>query len=330
MPCFWSIPRPIRRGFTLIELLVVIAIIAILIGLLLPAVQKVREAAARMSCSNKLKQLALAVHNYHSANNQFPAGQTVVNLQGSCPGQSDANAGTADARAPWTVTILPYIEQNNLFQQFNLNATFAINRHYLSVANASNATAQVQVLPAFLCPSDPKTAGTSLTNYLGVAGGGTPTACPCVANSNSQFILYANGTLFVNSQVRLTDISDGTSNTYLIGESIYVVADVWSNGTDNRGMWSGGVYLDHNWRYYVNLAAAVEPINQPVNGGNYNGSYPRTDQTPAGRTFGSLHTGGVNMAFGDGSVRFMSASTDVNLHRQMGTIADGLPIGGAP
>ncbi len=169
-----------------------------------------------------------------------------------------------------------------------------------------------------------------MPNYLGVSGGGSPTGCPCVAMSQPEFLLYANGSLFVNSQVRLTDVQDGTSNTYLVGESIYVVADVWSNGTDNRGIWSGGVYLDKNWRYYVNLAAAVEPINQPVDGNVYNGSNPRTDQNPVGRTFGSLHTGGANMAFGDGSVRFMPASLDVNVHRTLGTIADGLPVGGAP
>ena len=119
-----------------------------------------------------------------------------------------------------------------------------------------------------------------------------------------------------------------TANTYLIGESKYVVADVWSNGTDNRGLWSGGVYLDKNWRYYANLAAAVEPFDQPAIGADYTGSTPRTDQTSGGRTFGSFHTGGVNMAFGDGSVRLMSVSTDVNIHRELGTIADGLPVGG--
>jgi prepilin-type N-terminal cleavage/methylation domain-containing protein/prepilin-type processing-associated H-X9-DG protein len=329
-----------RRGFTLIELLIVMAIIAILIGLLLPAVQKIQEAAARSSCQNKMKQLALALHNYNSTNLHFPSGQRVVKLSGSCPAQTESqNAGSVDAREPWTVAILPYMEQQALYAQFNLNGTFAINRKYLSAADPANAAAQVQVVPAFLCPSDPKTNNTSLSNYLGVAGGGVPPTpppltvppnCPCVAKSDPDFLLWANGVLFVNSQVRIQDIGDGTSNTYLVGESKYVVADIWSDGTDNRGMWSGGVYLDQNWRYYVNLGAAVEGINQPNKETDYTGSSQRTDQHPAGRTFGSLHPGGANMAFADGSVRFMPTSTDPNINRELGTIADGLPVGGAP
>jgi len=326
-----SLPRTrtaVRLGFTLIELLVVIAIIAILIGLLLPAVQKVREAASRMTCQNKLKQLGLALHNAHDALGAFPAGQVVVNLSGSCPAQSNP---TNDARVPWSVAILPYMEQENLYRQFNLNGTFAINRQFITNAAAANQTAQVTPMPAFQCPSDPRMAGSPLASYLGVAGGGPATGCPCVAASTTNFFLWANGPLYVNSHVKLTDITDGTSNTYLIGESKYQVADLRrSDNAEKRGLWSGGVYLDKNWRYYAGLAAAVEPIDQPSGIPDYNGGDIRDNETIVGRTFGSLHPGGCNMLFADGSVHFMPTSTDVNIHRTLGTIADGLPVGGAP
>jgi prepilin-type N-terminal cleavage/methylation domain-containing protein/prepilin-type processing-associated H-X9-DG protein len=335
-PDIHSLPRDTRkmsrlaskRGFTLIELLVVIAIIAILIGLLLPAVQKVREAATRMTCQNKMKQIALAMHNHHDAVGRFPAGQEVANLTGSCPAQSDP---TADARTPWGVAILPYIEQDNLYHKFVLTGTFAIDREFLSSANASNRSFQTTVMPIFQCPADPRTVGSDRTSYLPVAGGGSPTGCTCVATKTPTFIIYTNGTFYINSRTKLTDITDGTTNTYLIGESKYQVADIRpSDGAEKRGLWSGGVYLRPDWKYYSALAAAVEPINQPSGIADYTATGIRANEAIVGRTFGSLHIGGCNMAFGDGSVRFMLNSTDINVHRSLGTIADGLPAGGAP
>ncbi|MBA4064438.1 MAG: hypothetical protein C0501_12140 [Isosphaera sp.] len=341
-----SSPAPRRpHGFTLIELLVVVAIIAVLVGLLLPAVQKTRESAARTQCANKIKQIALAMHNAHDARGRFPAGLEVANLP---PGQSCPNRPhpSNDARTPWAVAMLPYAEQDPLFQRFVPTGTFAINRQFLPNANAANRDNQVVPLGMFHCPSDAKTVGSERSNYLPVAGGGKPSCdpmnpndvpgvnCPgCVANNTPTFILYANGVFFINSRTRLTDISDGSSNTYLIGESKYQVADLRPQPTDNekRGMWSGGAYLDVNWRYYSAITAAVEPVNQPARAaGDYTPTDVRLTEALVGRTVGSFHAGGCNMAFADGSVRFVLNSTDINLHRALGTIKDGLPAGGAP
>jgi prepilin-type N-terminal cleavage/methylation domain-containing protein/prepilin-type processing-associated H-X9-DG protein len=323
-----SLPPLRRRGFTLIELLVVIAIIAVLIGLLLPAVQKVREASNRTSCLNKMKQLALGMHNAHDSLGYFPSGLTVVNMTGSCPAQASA---TADARAPWSVSVLPYLEQDNLYRSFNLNGTFAINCQFLPNADPTNQTVQQTIAALFQCPTDPKTLGSDRTSYIACAGGGDPTSCPCVATSTTSFLLYTNGVFYINSRTKMTDIKDGTSNTYLLGESKYQVSDLRrSDGAEKRGLWSGGAYLQSSWRYYTNLAAAVEPINQPSGIADYGANDIRDNEAIVGRTFGSLHSGGCNMAFADGSVRFMPQTTDINVHRALGTINDGLPIGGAP
>jgi prepilin-type processing-associated H-X9-DG protein len=174
--------------------------------------------------------------------------------------------------------------------------------------------------------------GTNFSNYMAVAGGGSPTACTCVSTSYAEFIIYSNGVFFINSKTRLTDITDGTTNTYLIGESKYMVIDTRpSDGANKQGFWGAGTYLQASWRYYVNLVAAVEPINQPCCGQtDYTASSIRWHEAPPGRSFGSFHTGGCNAAMADGSVRFLPNSLDINIHRQLGTTADGLPLGGAP
>src|SRR5690349_9537123 len=129
-----------RRAFTLIELLVVIAIIAILIGLLLPAVQKIREAAARMKCTNNLKQIGLALHNYHDANNYFPPGYVDRNTNPASTPDNDLGPGWA-----WSSFLLPYLEQDNLYKQINFNVAMGVG---------ANAALAQQPLTIFQCPSD--------------------------------------------------------------------------------------------------------------------------------------------------------------------------------
>ena len=188
-----------RRAFTLIELLVVIAIIAVLIGLLVPAVQKVREAAARTQCRNNLKQIGLALHNYHDRNKRLPPGY----VSAVAADNSDLGPGWG-----WAAQILPDLEQAPLLRQINFTA---------DIGATVNAAPRVVSLPIFLCPSDngPPTftaSGTNATiafgNYVGMFGTDEITDDPGAGN----------GIFYRNSKVRLTDITDGTSNTLMVGE----------------------------------------------------------------------------------------------------------------
>ena len=308
-----------HRGFTLIELLVVIAIIAVLIALLLPAVQQAREAARRSQCKNNMKQLGLALHNYHDTHSRFPPGASMEGVSGSCPDVAYANH-----RAPYSVLILPFMDQANLYNKFNFSQTFGIN--YEIPGSATNDPLQKSTVTAFLCPSDPNATG-SYTNYVGVAGGGAPGSSGCVSTVTNLFILYSNGIFFANSSIGFRDVTDGTSNTYLMGETKYVVHPAGATPI-KAGFWSSGIWSMASYRYYTNLGAAIEGINQPYYGTDADGK--NGDEAAPGRTFGSKHVGGCHMLFGDGSVRFMSTNMDLATHRSLGVRDDGLPLGGAP
>jgi prepilin-type N-terminal cleavage/methylation domain-containing protein/prepilin-type processing-associated H-X9-DG protein len=300
-----------RKGFTLIELLVVIAIIAILIGLLVPAVQKVRESAARIQCSNNLKQIGLALHNFHDTYKRFPSGIMVAIgtgsgavLPSSCPRcQQPPIPGKWGS---WLTWILPYMEQRNLYNELKLDG-----REYGYCLGPTSPGATV--VPAYICPSDyvPKTTIQYGTYYFGVNSyfGNAGTKAWPVSTAS------LNGVLYYNSRVRITDITDGTSNTLMAGErfsSDPAVADV--NLSDWRGWaWtnynSGGDHLgDTSW-----------PINSPA-------SLIGVDSRKC--NFGSGHTGGANFVLCDGSVQFLtmtSTSSLVNFQR-LSVINDGHPV----
>ncbi len=236
-----------RRGFTLIELLVVIAIIAILIGLLLPAVQKVRAAAARTQCQNNLHQLGLAMHSYHDANNAFPP------------------AFAKPSNYGWSLWLLPYVEQTNLFNTIN---------PYSSTLSLNGST--TLKLPVFVCPSDP---GGAINNYFG-------------GYSKSNYVVseqVSDG----GSNISILSITDGTSNTLMIGERDMQkqVAAVWAGRDSARSTLSGVMQV---------IGRPTWPINTPYAGGS--------DSACTRYAFSSYHTGGTNFAFCDASVHFLRSN----------------------
>ena len=300
-----------RVGFTLIELLVVIAIIAILIGLLLPAVQKVREAAARMSCSNKQKQIALAMHNYHDTIGKFPPGQPQGYYYAdwySTPGLQEFN------RANWAGYILPYLEQPAIHAQ--LQATLLANTTYTCFAPFST-----NAMSAFACPSDPAMPKQSIgqgfhASYIACHGSGyaTPTADPRG--------IGLDGVFYGLSKVRITDIADGTSNTVMVSELLQG-DDAIGGGNDVRGrLWN----TIHSGTTFTTLYPPNSTIGDNVMGycgavpGAPCGSQSITNSFSLAR---SKHTGGVNVARADGSVGFITNNIAPNTWLWMGTRSGG-------
>jgi prepilin-type N-terminal cleavage/methylation domain-containing protein/prepilin-type processing-associated H-X9-DG protein len=292
-----------RSAFTLIELLVVIAIIAILIGLLLPAVQKVRAAAARTQCQNNLKQIGLACHSYHDVNLGLPSGYLATGSYSD--GATDTSPGWG-----WATFLLPYLEQDNLFRQINLGQPVE-----------TSPAIQIMV-KTYLCPADtPPPLAFPITS----AGGGSITsaapssyAATCGPDASDVADPTGLGVFYRNSRVRLTDITDGTSQTVMVGDRSWA---------DSNGIWagapSGGVMRPgprNPWQ------SAIAPAPCLVLAHN-NWINIKTDADGGLDDFSSYHTGGVNLLFGDGSVHFVRSITgDGQEHRDfwaLGTRAGG-------
>ncbi|MDA1014793.1 MAG: DUF1559 domain-containing protein [Planctomycetota bacterium] len=297
-----------RSGFTLIELLVVIAIIAILVALLLPAVQQAREAARRSSCKNNLKQIGLALHNYHDTHGCFP-----INY-----GTNYSPGAGSNRSFSWATMILPQMEQSNIYKTLSFNQR---------TNWGANLTASNAVISNYLCPSD---AGNGNGKLGGRSNGGGTRAVSnyrAVAGSNWQWGIafrttqgrwandyngldHGNGMICRQTGrsspvTRIRDVTDGTANTLAVGESLPGKCDHcwwwWFNGG------TGNVCIPLNHPNYINRTT---PGNWPWTYG-----------------FASLHVGGGQFALADGSARFVNENVNIGIYRALGSISGAEIIG---
>jgi len=310
--------RTSRFGFTLIELLVVIAIIAILIGLLLPAVQKVREAAARAQSQNNLKQLALACHSFHDVNQGLPFASFTAT-----PSNPAVNYST------WIIPILPYIEQDNVHRSWYANPTTAalyngptapaaaVIKTLLAPSDALGSTPHEQVAPG-VNPSFPNGRYVGLTSY-GCNGG---TAAPLAFVTDGVFHYNSR-----SSSTRLTDITDGTTSSILLGErhgfdrNWAALTRTASNDMRAYSAWAGGPFFA--WRttlteinYRLPDSAATSP--PALFSAAYFDLYYRRLFA-----FGSSSQTGASLAFADGSVKFLATGTNLLVLRELSTRSSG-------
>ncbi len=347
-----AIPNGSRRGFTLIELLVVIAIIAVLIALLLPAVQAAREAARRAQCVNNLKQMGLAASNYESSYQTYP----LSNATNTSPG---CGASGPSAWGNWSgqAMMLPFMEQTSVFNACNFQLT-ASQFDCFGVAWYANSTARDTLINSFLCPSDGSTMGSSgarrINNYYGSYGVTTD-----VWNNQSTGVFAHNAAYGVSA------VTDGTSNTVMWSEgltgstminkrtSVGVTATAAFldpravvNGAQvlnasvqgaltscNTTLASASSVIDSRGQFWAVGSPGLTYFNTVVtpNSTQYKWSTCRTDGTAAADyssfvNANSNHSGGVNVAFADGSVRFIKDAVAQNVWWALGTRAGGETI----
>ncbi|MCA9050936.1 MAG: DUF1559 domain-containing protein, partial [Planctomycetaceae bacterium] len=293
----------------------VIAIIAILIALLLPAVQQAREAARRTQCKNNLKQWGLAFHNYHDTFRLFPMGEMGLN-----PTATSNNLS-------WHVRLLPYLDQAPLYEKFNFSVLYN---------TAPNQAQRDEKFEALFCPSartrnrQPATTTEGWTvHYYGVAGAKGPRPAPATGNfpmqhatanfNNNHGNMATSGVLYRNSKVGIRDILDGTTNTLMVGE---ISGIPFNDGGNNphRAWIQGASNGNNNFASY-----ACKNVRWGIGQARYvsnNSNYLFNDQR-----FGSNHEGGAQFLVGDGSVRFVSENLDFNLYQALATRDEGEVVG---
>ena len=297
-----------RPAFTLLELLVVIAIIGTLVGLLLPAVQQAREAARRMQCQNNLKQIGLALHNYHDTLKRLPSGY----ISGVDASGNDKGPGWS-----WSSLVLPQLEQTNLHNQIDFN---------VGLEHPANSPIRLMKLPSFLCPSDTapdlwQAAKRDLAtgsfqsnicdvpsaNYVGVFGTFEPG-------------VDGDGVFFRNSGIGMRDISDGSSSTLMVGERSFRLGEAtWSAAV------TGAVIIPDGSDGVG--TGPPESASSMVLGHSGDGFSPGDRRSHVNQFF-SLHNGGVLFLFGDGHVGFLSSSLDYRLYQALTTRAGGEAVSG--
>jgi prepilin-type N-terminal cleavage/methylation domain-containing protein/prepilin-type processing-associated H-X9-DG protein len=342
-----------RSGFTLIELLVVIAIIAILIGMLVPAVQKVREAAACLQCVNNLKQIGLALHNYHDANKQFPSGYVDGNTSTTSTPDNDVGPGWG-----WASYLLPYLDQGNLYNQIDFSQGVGIG-----------ANVQVSQTPllVFQCPSDGNQQPCVLYNWNTYGGSSPPTitvahgnyiGCngwvECFNNAGGNYQpssdgggaedgdggqtatgFAGDGLFYRNSKNKIANVTDGLSNTIIVGERCSAHSPTTWTGAVTHAMCPAWMATQGWTNPYTPPSAAPDTGNgtaydnadwgEALVLGHGNLTHLPNSDNPFydPDTFWSMHVGGANFLFGDGSVHFLTSNINPATYQALMTIAGG-------
>jgi len=322
-----------RAAFTIVELLVVIAIIALLLALLVPAVQNAREAARRTECLNKMKQLGLAVQAYDHQHGHLPPGGT---MRGVSATVCNFNGGkwSTDGGPLWSVHILPLMEDKNRYDAYDVTRPFAACTTYGS--SCFNYSVQFQPNAAFKCPSDPNSTSSAFnTNYYACQGGGTVAEMACQSTMPNPppsglppRAFFTNGMFHANSAYRMAHLRDGTSTTVMLGETKHAPIPEGSA----RTAWDtclrvvtnpGGI----NYNSPVGLCATMEAINSRPNHGTPDFDPTKTFTAALAATmFGSTHPGVANFTLADGSTRSIADSIDIALYRELGKRQKAIPV----
>ncbi|EDL59899.1 DUF1559 family PulG-like putative transporter [Gimesia maris] len=312
-----------KRGFTLIELLVVIAIIAILIALLLPAVQQAREAARRSTCKNNLKQIGLALHNYHDSHRTFPPGAVWYGVGVAPENGRDALWGTT-----WVVQVLPFMDQGPLYNNYNMSLP-------ARSANSNTGSSVLRaIIPSLKCPSQTKVDRSRLTQdhdgfsritYAAAVGSGS-------ALTRSDHNNTRRGMFSAVGQygAKIRDVEDGTSNTIMLGEIVVGTAT-----SDDKGAWgwcTGALFAGRNSNGILTPNAQVYDRTPYASNNTSDNDFNRRnnpDDTNAGsgQAARSSHVGGVHFTMADGAVRFISENVDQTTYLNLLSIGDGNVIG---